>query len=203
MDRRSFGAVLIGGATAAMIRARDLQAKADGHLVLSDFTTGDRDVSALGTRWRGFSDRVMGGRSTGQTAFDEIEGRPCLRLTGRVNTQGGGFIQMALPLAERRRAFDASAFAGFEMDVFGNGESYNAHLRTTDVRWYSQSYQASFDAPPRWTTIRLPWSAFKPHEIRAPLDTENLVQLGLLGWMRDFEADLAISRLALYSGSMA
>ena len=180
MDRRSFGAVLIGGATAAMIPTRELEAKAGNGMTLSDFTAGDRDVSALGTRWRGFSDRVMGGRSNGQTAF-----------------------QMALPLAEHRRSFDASGYAGFELDVYGNGESYNAHLRTTDVRWYSQSYRASFDAPPQWTTIRLPWSAFKPYELSAPLDTENLVQLGLLGWMRDFQADLAVSRVALYSGSVA
>ena len=203
MDRRSFGAVLIGGATAAMIRARELEAKATGTLVLSDFAGGDDQVSSLGTNWRGFSDRVMGGRSNGTTDFAVIDGRACLRLTGDVNTRGGGFIQMALPLAKGRQAFDASGYDGFELDVFGNDESYNAHLRTTDVRWYSQSYRVSFEAPPKWTKVRLPFSSFKPYELDAPLDTEKLVQLGLLGWMRDFEADLAVSRLALYSGSVA
>ena len=83
--------------------------------------------------------------------------------------------------------------------VYGNNEDYNAHIRTRDVRWYEQSYRATFFAKPEWQTIRLPWAEFIPHSIEAPLDTAHIQRFGLLGWMREFEADLALARMAFYS----
>lgn len=166
-------------------------------LVIDDFTSG-AGVALSGNRWMGFTDQVMGGRSTGGVELDEIEGRPCIRLTGTVNTRGGGFIQLAIDLGKNREPFDGRSYSGIELDIYGNGESYNCHLRTTDVRWYEQSYRASFDAPQSWTTVKLPWSAFTPSAIETPLNLEGLLRLGILGWMRDFEADVAVGRLALY-----
>jgi hypothetical protein len=104
---------------------------------------------------------------------------------------------VALDFGEGRKPFDASAYSGLELDVFGNDEDYNCHIRTTDVRWYEQSYQATFHAPARWTTISLPWTSFTPYKIAAPLDLTQLLRFGILGWMRDFEADIAIGRVAL------
>lgn len=191
MHRRSFAA---GSLASAMLPHSGAQA-ADTKLI-DDFSSQDGTASS-GNRWMGFTDQVMGGRSTGGSEIDEIEGRPCIRLSGRVNTRGGGFIQLALDLGRRRQPFDASAFRGFELDVYGNNESYNCHLRTTDVRWYEQSYRASFDAPAKWTTVRLEWAAFEPHGLTTPLNLEGLVRLGVLGWMRDFDADIAVGRVAL------
>jgi len=172
-------------------------AQAASTLLIDDFTSGT-STALSGNRWMGFTDQVMGGRSTGTTVLDEINGRPCIRLTGTVNTQGGGFIQLAIDLGENRKPFDGRRFNGVELDVYGNGEEYNCHLRTTDVRWYEQSYRASFVAPQSWTTVKLPWSAFEPSEIETPLNLEGLLRLGILGWMRDFEADIAVGRLSLY-----
>ncbi|MDX2144410.1 MAG: CIA30 family protein [Rhodospirillaceae bacterium] len=167
-------------------------------LVLDDFT-GPGGIATIGTRWAGFTDRVMGGRSNAQAAYDVIDGRRCLRMKGRVSTDGGGFIQLALDLEMGQAPLDASAYAGIEMDFWGNGEDYNCHLRTTDVRWYEQSYRATMASKPEWTTVRLPWSAFTPHGLTTLLNLKGLMRLGLLGWMRDFDADFAVSRVALYT----
>ena len=150
--------------------------------------------------WRGFSDRVMGGVSDGNVEPSEVDGRRCLRMTGRVTRDsGGGFIQMAMYLGGRNNAFDASAWKGLELLVYGNDEDYNVHIRTADVRWYSQSYRATFFATPEWQSIRLPWSVFAPNQIDAPLDTSAILRVGLLGWMREFEADLSVAEVALYA----
>lgn len=185
--------------TLATYGAIPIPARADSEsrlLVIDDFQ--DRGGARRGgPSWMGFTDQVMGGRSTGGAKYDLIDGRRCLRLTGRVNTDGGGFVQMAVDLARDGKAFDASGYAALELDVWGNDESYNCHIRSTDVRWYEQSYRATFHAPRQWTRIKLPWSQFVPHGLTMPLDLTGLMRVGLLGWMRDFDADLALSRIAL------
>ncbi|MBL8629089.1 MAG: CIA30 family protein [Rhodospirillaceae bacterium] len=168
-----------------------------GPMLLDDFSDPS-GYSAIKSSWAGFTDRVMGGRSTGGARFDTVLGRRCLRLTGRVNTNGGGFIQMAMDMEPGGKAFDASGTQGLELDVWSNGEAYNCHIRTTDVQWYEQSYRATFQSSAQWTTVRLPWSAFVPHGLKAPLNIKALQRIGLLGWMRDFDADLALARIALF-----
>jgi hypothetical protein len=167
-------------------------------LVLSDFNTGE-GLEGLSASWRGFTDRVMGGISDADFVTTSLDGRSCIRLTGRVTTaNGGGFAQMALDLAPRGRAFDASAYRGIEITVYGNNEDYNVHLRTADARWYDQSYRATILVKPEWQVIRLPWEDFAPNGMDKPLDASRLQRIGLLGWMREFEADIALSRIALY-----
>jgi Complex I intermediate-associated protein 30 (CIA30) len=190
--------VMAAAATATIIplfpRAR---ATVPTQMLLDDMA-GASTRSRLGTRWAGFTDQVMGGRSTGGASYDTILGRRCLRLSGNVNTKGGGFIQLALDLEPGGVPLDASAFEGFEMDVWGNGEEYNCHIRTTDVGWYEQSYRATFASKPEWQTLRLPWSAFIPHGLNAPLNLRGLQRVAVLGWMRNFDADVAVARIALY-----
>lgn len=192
MHRRAF---MIGSTASMAVGTASSQTATT--LLIDDFTSGT-STALSGNRWMGFTDQVMGGRSTGETTLDKIEGRPCIRLTGTVNTRGGGFIQLAIDLGENRKPFDGRRYKGVELDVYGNGEEYNCHLRTTDVRWYEQSYRASFEAPRSWTTVKLPWSAFEPSAIETPLNLEGLLRLGILGWMRNFEADIAVGRLSLY-----
>ena len=169
------------------------------HLVLSDFGTSPEYV-APGMRWTGFTDRVMGGVSDADLKLAEVAGRRCLRLTGRVTRdRGGGFIQMALDLAPRGSTFDASGYDGVELLVHGNDEDYNLHLRTPDCRWYDQSYRHSFHAPRRWHSVRVPWSAFAPNDVAAPLAVNRLQRLAVLGWMREFVADVSLASLALYA----
>jgi hypothetical protein len=171
----------------------------DTRLVLSDFDA-DPEVMASGVRWSGFSDRVMGGVSDATLVRATLAGKRCIRLTGRVTRdRGGGFIQMALDLAPRGGAFDGSAWAGVELHVHGNDEEYNVHLRTPDCRWYDESYRHTFNAVRAWRRVRIPWHEFAPNGTTAPLASARLQRIAVLGWMREFEADIALSAIALYA----
>lgn len=168
-------------------------------MILSDFHTGE-GLEGIGSSWTGFTDRVMGGVSNADFQSATVSGRRCIRLTGQVTTaNGGGFVQMALDLAPRSGGFDASAYGGLELLVHGNNEDYNIHLRTADVSWYDQSYRATVFLEPEWQLVRLPWESFIPNSITEPFDASRLQRIGLLGWMREFEADIALSRIALYA----
>jgi hypothetical protein len=200
--RRRFGlglAAAVSGLAARGAGAADnAQAMTADRLVLSRFDA-DGGYLAPGVGWRGFSDRVMGGVSDAQFGRDVIGGRRCIRLTGTVTRDfGGGFVQMALYLGGRNRPFDASAWRGVELEVFGNDEDYNVHVRTSDCGWYDDSYRNTFRAPPRWMTVRIAWRDFVPNSVRVPLDPARLERIALLGWMREFEADIALASLSLY-----
>jgi hypothetical protein len=164
-------------------------------LVLTDFGP-ENEFLIPGAQWRGFSDRVMGGVSSADFNRDRVDGRRCVRMTGDVTRDsGGGFIQMALYLDEA----DASPYSGIELLVYGNDEDYNLHIRTPDCGWHDESYRATFHAESRWQTIQVPWEAFEANSVTEKLDTSRIERIGLLGWMREFSADLAIGQIAVYS----
>jgi len=153
--------------------------------------------AAIGTAWEYVADTVMGGVSSGGLARERVAGRPANRLTGRVSLDNdGGFIQMALDLGPDGGAVDARGWSGIALEVFGNGETYNLHLRTADVTRPWQSYRASFTAPPEWTKLTLPFADLTPHRIDAPFDPATLRRLGLVAIGREFAADLAVARIA-------
>lgn len=180
----------LAGQSAAMT---GIEAGAE-RLVLSDFTPAEEYVLP-GARWRGFTDRVMGGVSNAEFNRDEISGKRCVRMTGNVTRDnGGGFVQMALYLT----GADLSNYRGLELLVHGNDEDYNAHIRTADCGWHDESYRTTFHAASRWQTVRIPWAAFEPNGVTVDLNTSKVERIGLLGWMRDFTADLAVGQIALY-----
>ena len=168
-----------------------------GGLLLDDFLYTDL-MSSAGMRWQGVSDRVMGGVSRENVELTEICGRRCLRLRGDVRLDNnGGFIQMALDLAEAGGTLDASPYTGVSVDVWGNGEEYDLRLRTADCVRPWQSYRTSFIAEPAWSQINLPFESFVPHRLGASLDLRCLRRLGFLGIGRAFAADLAVAKLSL------
>ena len=78
-------------------------------LIIDDFsrTSG---LSELGTQWRGFTDRVMGGVSTAVSGIETVGGRRALRLVGEVSLENnGGFVQVALPLSADGSPLNARA----------------------------------------------------------------------------------------------
>lgn len=155
--------------------------------------------ATVGGSWRLISDQVMGGLSQGALTRSTHQGRSCLRLTGKVSTENsGGFLQMALELDDQAGAFDASGFDGLEIDIAGNGEAYNLHLRTTQLWLPWQSFRVSFTAEETWKTLRLPFEAFSPYRSSSRLDSRRLTRIGLLAIGRDFSADLCLARLLLY-----
>jgi hypothetical protein len=120
-------------------------------------------------------------------------------MRGDVSTENnGGFIQIALDLAHSGESCDASNFTGFQLDIFGNGETYAVNLRTTELTRPQQSYRHAIDPPQNWLTLVLPFSDFVPHRTELSLDMTKLRRVGLIAIGRNFHADLAVARLAFY-----
>jgi hypothetical protein len=170
----------------------------DRTMLIDDFSRTDL-VSALGTEWRGVSDRVMGGVSQETVSRSVADGHPALHLQGDVRLENnGGFIQAALDLSSGGRTLDASAYKGIRLMVRGNGEKYSLHLRTPDNVRPWQSYRAEFTAEDAWRSIYLPFESFAPHRLDTPLDTSRLSRLGLVAIGRAFSADVMVSSISFY-----
>lgn len=174
-----------------------LDAAADSPLILDDRASGSLCANN-GACWQALSDTVMGGVSDGRLKPVLIEARPCLRLSGEVSLlNNGGFVQASLDL-DAAGLFDARGYTGIEIEVFGNDESYNLHLRSADTRIVWQSYRTSFLALPRWQTLRLPFAGFQPYKTDKPLDLSKLRRLGVVAIGREMRADICIARLSFY-----
>lgn len=167
-------------------------------LLIDDFTRTD-GRSALGTEWQTFTDQVMGGVSRGSASRDTLAQRPCLRLRGEVSLENnGGFVQVALSVRRQNRLLDAGAFSGIRLTATGNGETYYIHLRTGDTRLPWQYYQAAFQADGEWREIDIPFTAFRPENLRAALDPSRIERIGVVAAKKAFDADVAVARLAFY-----
>ena len=201
MDKRRRSLLATAGAlpTLAWLNSWAGTHSDDGRLVLSSFSDGENFV-VPGGGWRGFSDRVMGGISNAKLTSARVASQDCLRLTGNVTRESnGGFIQMALYFGRDYAEFDASGYKGIELLTYGNNEDYNVHVRTSDCGWHDESYRMTFFAKPEWQRQRIPWSEFLPSNVQRPLDNSKLQRIAILGWMREFKADISLAEIALYS----
>ena len=155
--------------------------------------------SNLGLEWRLFTDQVMGGVSSGNLSLDTYQDRSCLRMQGDISTENnGGFVQIALSLS-KQKYFDASAYAGIEMEVAGNNELYNIHIRTADLSFPWQSYRFSFRAIDDWQKIRIPFTGIKPYRTTQKFRRDKIERLGLVGIGREFHADLCLASIKFYA----
>ncbi|MEO3415392.1 CIA30 family protein [Roseovarius sp. CAU 1744] len=153
----------------------------------------------LHPQWEFVADTVMGGVSAGEISDVTLDGREATRLAGEVSLDNnGGFIQMAFDLQNDDQTFDASGWAGIEIDVLGNGEEYEIRLRTDQLSRPWQSYRTAFIAAKVWTTIRLPFSDFTPNKTDVPFDPKRLRRIGILAYGREYQADVAVSAIRLY-----
>ena len=147
--------------------------------------------------WNLVTDGVMGGVSEARMSVDTVQGETCIALRGRVSTaNNGGFIQIALDIRDSARL--AEGYDGLRLDVIGNGETYNVHLRTSELWLPWQSFRASFETAPEWKTVYLPFSEFEPYRTPAGLNLPKLRRLGIVAIGRDFDADLCVKGLAFY-----
>jgi hypothetical protein len=170
---------------------------ADEKLMLSNFQNGYMLPDA---GWRGFSDRVMGGISNAELNAAQVAGKSCIRLSGNVTRESnGGFIQMALYFGRNYDEFNGAAYKGIDLLVYGNNEDYNLHVRTSDCGWHDESYRLTFFAAPEWQRLRVPWDAFEPNNVAAALDPAKLQRIAILGWMREFEADVSLAEMSLFA----
>ena len=194
MDRRQ----ILGFTAAAAFLSATVPSGGATFMLIDDLSR-QAPLAANGASWEFVADRVMGGVSTGSMSRETVEGRTAIRLRGAVSLDNnGGFIQAALDLSQDGKSLDASAWRGIAFDVFGNGEEYNLHLRTEDVRRPWQSYRQTFTARKTWQTILLPFEDFRPYRIDAPLDLTKLRRIGFVAIGRVFAADVAIGGVRLY-----
>lgn len=165
--------------------------------IIDDRTSNDIRANS-GNAWYLLTDGVMGGVSRGQLSLDTIENRPCLRMRGDVSLKNnGGFIQIVLDLSNDILQMCTDC-TGVMLEVYGNDEQYNVHLRTQNITFPWQSYRASFTANSEWKTLYLPFVEFVPYRIDEGLDISQLTRIGIVAIGRKFTADLCIGKVGLY-----
>ena len=194
MKRREFIKLVCGAATTLFVvrRGETMNVK----LAVIDDLGREPPVSTIGTRWQLFTDRVMGGVSKGTMEREMVAGRPAIRMRGDVNLENsGGFVQIAIDLTPDGKAQDASGWHGVELDVFGNGEEYNIHLRTEELTQPWQSYRQSFRAGSQWQTVRFRFQDFVPYRTDIPLNIHRLRRIGIVAIGRAFSADVCVGGL--------
>lgn len=152
------------------------------------------DTKDLMLPWEFVADTVMGGVSEGRIAREDIDGRAATRLTGDVSLENnGGFVQMAADLKT-----DGSNWLGLEMEVLGNGETYELRLKTDQLTRPWQSYRAPFEAVSQWNTLRFPFADLEAYRTDAPFDPSALRRIGILAVGRAFSADIAVAGVRLF-----
>lgn len=146
-------------------------------------------------RWRFFTDRVMGGVSTGDLSFFGENGRAMARMTGEVSTANrGGFIQM-------RRDLPPGAAAntkGIRLVARGNDQTYFVHLRSLESARPWQFYQADFPVTADWAEMHLPFTVFAPRAGLPDLRPEHLTTLAVAAYGRDHGAEIHLAEIGLF-----
>jgi Complex I intermediate-associated protein 30 (CIA30) len=166
--------------------------------IIDDRASGNLK-SNLGFEWRLVTDQVMGGVSSGKLILGTFKGRNCLHMQGNVSTaNNGGFVQMALSSPEGAY-FDATPYDGIAMEIAGNEEDYNIHLRTSGLWFPWQSHRAKFKANIDWQIVRIPFSHVVAYKTSDKFRQHKLKSIGLVGIGRDFQANLCLASLGFYS----
>lgn len=151
-------------------------------------------MNTLHPDWELVTDRVMGGVSNGRMEKTVIQGREATRMTGRVSLDNnGGFIQIAAELPS-----PPGGAKGVALDLIGNAETYNIHLRTSDLSRPWQSFRQAFTAPAEWTLCHFEFENFEAHRTDQPLRPDNIRRIGIVAIGRVFDADAAVSSLRYY-----
>lgn len=156
-------------------------------------------LSAVGTRWRRFTDQVMGGVSTANHRILEEDGRRYIHLTGDVSLENnGGFVQVALDLERGGGTVDFSDYKGVRLCVRATGDAYELHLRNrrTWLPWHY--FYHPIKTTDTWTTVSLPFEGFKPEFFEAKLDTRTLKRVAIVAIKKEMQADIAVSRIEFY-----
>lgn len=165
--------------------------------LLDDFSQAD-GKSAIGTRWEGFTDRVMGGLSNMDAGIVETDRGNALRMAGSVRLENnGGFIQVRLPLASGRNTLDASNYDTVEITVRGTPGAYYLHVRTPDSSRPWQYYRAALPVTGEWATRRIGFDAFDGKSIAGQPDFSRLSSIAVVAYGKAFDAEIEIARLGL------
>ena len=150
-------------------------------------------------QWVFFTDRVMGGVSSGKLEIGSEDGSKYYRMTGNVSTaNNGGFIQFQADLSNISNTEEV--FNWIKIKVRGNNENYQIFIRTnlTVLPW--QYYSSEFYASNQWKEIKLPFSSFKRSNFYQPKNINNtdIRTLGIVAYGKDYSADLNVGLIEFY-----
>jgi hypothetical protein len=167
-------------------------------MTIDDFTDPDH-ISALGTKWRLVTDRVMGGVSDGDYGFGRDEQFSYIKMTGNVSLENnGGFVQVALPLSKESKSLDATDFSGVRFWTKGNGEQYYIHLKNGQTRLPWQYYSAAFTSTEDWQQVEIPFDKFKPQALNSNLITDSLSQIAIVGAKKAYKINISVGPIEFY-----
>ena len=96
------------------------------------------------------------------------------------------------------RASGCQLYQGIRISVRGNNARYYIHLRSSQTQRPWQYYAAEFLATEEWRTLELPFSSFKPENLRDGLDPAKLLRIAIVGAWKEYSVDVAVSRLEFY-----
>jgi monofunctional biosynthetic peptidoglycan transglycosylase len=145
------------------------------NLMVIDFSQPDARVS-----WQIINDGVMGGISRSEMAFTE-QGSGLFR--GVLSLENNGGFASA---RQSGRSHDLSGYDGLQLEVTGDGHSYQLRLKT-DNRYDGISYRYRFTTEPgKPVTVSAPFTDFEPVfrgrviPDAPPLDPAKIEQIGFL-----------------------
>jgi hypothetical protein len=166
--------------------------------IIDDFSRDDQ-LSALGGPWKFVADSVHFGKSHGKMTREKIDGRTALCMRGTVDlTFGNGFIQSGLDLKNGKVFYDASAYKGIELEVEGNGETYQLLLKDSHTKYHWQLYVADFKAGKKWEMVKIAFGDFKPYKMKRGPDSKELAELAIVASGKKYDADVCVSKIAFY-----
>jgi hypothetical protein len=174
--------------------------------LIDDFSTLD-GYSAAGSRWEGFTDRVMGGISRMQSGYETEGELHYLILKGDVSTaNNGGFIQVRLRLNPDGTPFNAGSFQGIRLTTrlgpgheSEKGGGYYMHIRTPRTMFPWSYFVQEIPVSDSWREIDLPFTGFASENmLPAALNPRKLISLAIVGAKGDFQADIQVSRIEFY-----
>jgi hypothetical protein len=183
------------GLAVGLVLVQPQPAPAEGNVPTADMT--EDFTMQPETRWRFFTDQVMGGISTGGVAFATEDGQGFARMTGRVSTANrGGFIQIRMDLV----APPPEGTTGVRLIVRGNDQRYFVHLRTQGAALPWQYYQAGFDVTESWSEVRLPLDTFKASGalMREVPAVGSLTSVAVVAYGRDHDARIDVRVIGFY-----
>jgi hypothetical protein len=148
-------------------------------------------------KWIHFTDRVMGGISSGRLRYLEDGNEKYYKMTGDVSTEkNGGFIQFATEIEK----VGNNNFEGVRMRVRGNGENYQLHLRTRMTKLPWQYYSQEFSTTEDWRVIELPFNKFKKSNFYQPrsFKSNGIKSIGIVAIGKDFEAEIDLAHIEFF-----
>lgn len=157
------------------------------------------DNANLPNHWQTADDRVMGGVSIAHMSPAEHIDTQGVCLRGQVSLENrGGFIQIKWPVSGSDLS-EIDHYTGIYIRAWGNGESYNVHLRTRALWLPWQSYRHRFIASTQPQYHYFSFDTFEPYKTAIAFRPRSLKKIAIVAFGRAFAADVCVGEMGFYA----